>query len=270
MSKLSEFFFDTPLYTNFKLESEDMVKSVDLSMTKQTILWGSTIIFDGYNPFKQHESSFVVISSLLGKYETDNKFKQGVVSIKCKRNDHVFDFLVQWHPEKESFIKVGQFPSVADFHINEIKHYKKVLGDDKQREFTKEIGLAANGVGIGSFVYLRRIFEQLIFDTYNLCLEKRLVTKEEYQKTRIDEKIQLLSDHLPTFLVENKEMYSILSLGIHELDEKTCLKYFDTLRVGIEIILDEKLEQTKKEEKIKKAKAKINATHQKVKELKKK
>ena len=62
---------------------------------------------------------------------------------------------------------------------------------------------------------------------------------------------------LPSFLVENKSMYSILSLGIHELNEQTCLEHFDTLRVGIEIILDEKLDELKKKEKIENAKKKL-------------
>lgn len=66
----------------------------------------------------------------------------------------------------------------------------------------------------------------------------------------MDEKIELLQAYLPTFLVENKSMYSILSLGVHELDENTCLAHFDTLRVAIEIILDEHLEQMKKKDKI--------------------
>jgi hypothetical protein len=48
-----------------------------------------------------------------------------------------------------------------------------------------------------------------------------------------------------------------LSLGIHELDENTCLAHFDTLRVGIEIILDEKLDELKKKEKIEEAKKKL-------------
>jgi hypothetical protein len=52
-------------------------------------------------------------------------------------------------------------------------------------------------------------------------------------------------------------MYSILSLGIHELDEQTCLAHFDTLRVGIEIILDEKLDEFRKKEKIQIAKQKL-------------
>ena len=146
---------------------------------------------------------------------------------------------------------------MADFHVSEIKKYNKVLSGEKSKEFTRAIGLAANGVGIGSFVYLRRIFEHLITEAYALCLAEGTVTEEIYSRSRMDQKIELLSSHLPQFLVENKRMYSILSLGIHELDEKTCLSYFDILRVGIEIILDEKLEMLQKKEKILDAKKKL-------------
>ena len=54
-------------------------------------------------------------------------------------------------------------------------------------------------------------------------------------------------------------IYGILSKGIHELTEKECLAYFDAMRTGIEIILDDKLEQKKREEKRAKAIAKISA-----------
>lgn len=74
----------------------------------------------------------------------------------------------------------------------------------------------------------------------------------------MEEKIELLKSYLPPFLVENKTLYSILSLGIHELDEQNCLAHFDTLRVGIEIILDEQLDEFKKKEKIREAKKKLN------------
>ena len=97
----------------------------------------------------------------------------------------------------------------------------------------------------------------MLFRSYQLCLIEKIVTEEQYNKSRMDEKIKLLANHLPTFLVENKSIYSVLSLGIHELDETTCLDNFDTLRVGIEIILDEKLDELKKKAKIEEAKKKL-------------
>ena len=50
-----------------------------------------------------------------------------------------------------------------DLIIPEIAKYKAVLGT-QYREFSKAIGLFAHGIGIGSFVYLRRIIENLVFD----------------------------------------------------------------------------------------------------------
>ncbi len=40
-------------------------------------------------------------------------------------------------------------------------------------------------------------------------------------------------------------MYSILSKGIHELSEEECLQYFKLMKIGIELILDEQLEEKK-------------------------
>ena len=143
-------------------------------------------------------------------------------------------------------------------HTGEIRQYKKLLSKNKLREFTRAMGLAANGVGIGSFVYLRRIFESLIDETKEIAIKNSEITNEDFQKHRMDEKIEKLSKHLPVFLVENRNLYSILSKGIHELEEDECLKYFDTMRVGIEIILDEKLEEQKKKTKISEARKKIS------------
>jgi predicted ATPase len=67
----------------------------------------------------------------------------------------------------------------------------------------------------------------------------------------MDEKIILLKGHLPEALVSNAGMYSILSRGIHSLSEEECLKYFDTIKLGIELILDEKIEQDTRRKKIK-------------------
>ena len=76
---------------------------------------------------------------------------------------------------------------------------------------------------------------------------------------RMDEKIEDLKDHLPSFLVENKEIYVILSKGIHELTEDECLGYFDAVKTGIEFILDQKLEQEKNKKKKEEAQARIKA-----------
>ena len=90
------------------------------------------------------------------------------------------------------------------------------------------------------------------------------VTEKEYNRRRMDEKIELLRNYLPNTLVEIKHIYGILSKGIHELSEEECLTYFDAVKMGIEIILDDKLEQKKKEQKRQNALTAVSQIHSKL------
>lgn len=250
---LTEFFFDTPIYQDIEITEDNFD-------TFKKIIEPTQEEFEGYNPWDKVESTFKVITNL---QQYNNNFQNygwyWSVQVKCKRTDSIFRYYIFYNAENKKLIKVGQHPTVADFHISEVKQYKDLLSNDRLKEFTKAIGLAANWVWIGSFVYLRRIFESLILEAFNIALSEKSVTEEDYHKARMNEKIALLEDYLPPFLVDTKEMYSILSLWIHELDEQTCLAHFDALRVWIEIILDEKLDEYKKQKKVEQAKKKLQA-----------
>ena len=121
-------------------------------------------------------------------------------------------------------------------------------------------------MGIGSFVYIRRIFENLIDQAHNLAKsEIKDFSEDIYLNSRMDKKIIMLKDFLPVFLVENRILYAILSKGIHELSEEECLLYFDTVKIGIEQILDEKYIQNERASKIKESEKAINILHSKLK-----
>ena len=116
------------------------------------------------------------------------------------------------------------------------------------KELTKAIGLAANGIGIGAFVYLRRIFEYLVFEAFEIAKTEKLdFDVNAFAVVRMNEKIQMLSGFLPSFLVENYAIYGILSKGVHELSEEECKEYFAVLKLSIEMMLEEKLEKFQKE-----------------------
>ena len=100
---------------------------------------------------------------------------------------------------------------------------------------------------------------RLIEEAHVRAALSELWDESEYVGSRMGEKINLLADELPEFLVENKAMYSILSKGIHELSEAECLAAFPVVKVGIEIILDVKLESAEKEKKLAAAKKAIAA-----------
>ena len=96
---------------------------------------------------------------------------------------------------------------------------------------------------------MRRIFEKLIWAAAEEAIDAGIITEADFSRLRMDEKIETLRAYLPETLVELKDMYGILSKGVHELSEEECLACFDVMRNGIELILDDKLEQKRKEEK---------------------
>ena len=145
-------------------------------------------------------------------------------------------------------MKIGQYPSLADIANDESKQYQQILQPSDAAEFHRAIGLAAHGVGIGSFVYLRRIIERLI----GSCFEENKTAQgwpdEDFYRLRMAEKIGFLSGHIPDFLVDNKDVYRVLSKGLHELSEEECLAYFDVLKMAIVVILEEEQEKRKRAE----------------------
>jgi len=160
-------------------------------------------------------------------------------------------------------IKVGQWPSIADLAENELHSYRKVLAEEDYRELARAVGLATHGVGIGSFVYLRRVFERLIDQARLQASKKPAWDDRAFQQSRMEDKIALLSNHLPPFMVEQRKLYSILSKGIHLLSEKECLEAFPVVRAGIELILDEKVLAKRRQEKMDEARKRISELQQK-------
>lgn len=252
-----EFIFNVPLYQKVVIKEKDdfLAQIYDYR----------NYVFEGYNPIRQKDSSFWLKRGLCDDSKGDwsstfiNETGVRLILLVCKRYEDNLSIYVYWDAEEKSIMKIGQYPSVADIHIGQIKQYDKVLSKEKLKEFTRAIGLAANGVGVGSFVYLRRIFESLIFEIAEKAIREGVVVKSDFEKSRMDEKIELLKNHLPKFLVDNKSIYKILSSGIHELSENDCLAYFDVMRVSIELILDERLEVLEKETKAQKAKEALSA-----------
>ena len=245
-----EFIFNVPLYQKVKGDDVDVILN-ELSL-------GSHARFDGYNAQQGVESTYNVAASLECRsnmyFRTihhtffSNK-EPWFVSLQCGRYGDNIDIVIFCDDNDHSIMKIGQYPTIADIHIAQIKQYNKVLPKEDLKEFTRAIGLAANGVGIGSYVYMRRIFEKLIYSAAKKAIGDGVIGEEEFRKLRMNEKIDALKAYLPATLVELKDMYGIISKGIHELSENECLAYFDVMRNGIELILDDILDETRKEEK---------------------
>ena len=89
----------------------------------------------------------------------ENDTRLMVFKFSCAMdNTHHLDYIVLTHGNK--MIKIGQYPSIADLSFPELKDYRKVMTKEDERELKRAIGLFASGIGVGSFVYLRRIFDR--------------------------------------------------------------------------------------------------------------
>lgn len=236
-----EFLFRSPLYQQY---------SFDDKSTQLKALLRCTFRVDGHCPFCGRQSTF---EGFAGDISNDDwqrlvsggRGYDGQFRIRCARTDgHIITFHLL--TIGQTIQKVGQYPSFADVANDESKQYRSLLSREDAAEFPKAIGLAAHGVGIGAYVYIRRIFERLIHNRFAEWKDKEEWSEAEFEKLRMAERIEFLKDHLPPFLVKNRKLYSILSMGIHELNEPECLGFFNVIRLSTIYILEE--DKRKKEE----------------------
>src|SRR4030095_4835381 len=184
------FYFELPLYTKV-----DIAK--DLQNFKDLLNFTGRI--DGYSPKLKENTTYqiktliqtrkIVTSVRIGTTMADHFLSRkgfDYSEIICLRSGEVFYVFYHLNLSSDEFMKIGQYPSIADLHISKIKNYDKILTKEQLKEFTRGIGLAANGVGIGSFVYLRRIFEDLI-DEAREKADKEGLDVTNYNKIRMDE-----------------------------------------------------------------------------------
>lgn len=233
-----EFFFETWLY-----------KSVSVSSFEHNPLYWSV---DGFNWSTWSDTTYAIqinhgqkIDMSDGIFYTSNwmythDLSTGIfitVTLTCKRHGDVIK--VYLIASKDTIQKVWQYPSLADIQSVSLRDkYNNILDNDLFRNFKTAIWLNAHGVWAGSFVYLRRIFEKLIQNTFDEHKDKIGISDEKFKTSRMEDKIEELRDYLPEELVKMKGIYSILSYWVHELSEEDCQQYFPALKLSIELILD--------------------------------
>ena len=189
---------------------------------------------------------------------TDDAVRIIIFSFACTMdNKHHLDYIVK--TEGNEMMKIGQFPSVADLSFPMLDEYKKDIDDQSRKELHRAIGLHAQGIGVGSYVYLRRVFERILEAAKVEAESEGIVDISEYDSMKVSERIKLLKDYLPDMISSNPKIYGIVSKGIHEMSEEECNKYFPVLRNSILLILDQWAEKRKKQELAKDLQASINA-----------
>ncbi|WP_305822590.1 hypothetical protein [Massilia brevitalea] len=257
----SEYFIDTPLYEEITFGKGEDKEAMAIFNCKGPI--------DAYCSGCNSHSIFTRYLAAKAVHTAADwlMMDRFDAAFTCGRNpSHRMIFTTKVDNVKRTMQKIGQYPSLAELSMYDVRKYGGVLAKETFQELKRAIGLAAHGVGIGSFVYLRRIFENLVEEAHQAAKSEaaKLDTgadwdDDTYQTARMTDKIQMLRRHLPDFLVENRVMYGILSKGIHELSEKECLAAFPAVKVGIEIILDAKIEDMERRKKLEGARKSIQA-----------
>lgn len=252
LESFEQLFFELPLYAK-SVVSENF-SHLTLYGVKREIIFSlgnkqplrlekivTPAVVDGYCVECSRHSTFAVTyPDILPCTERDliNRKAVDQITLSCHR-DRTHKISLFFKIEMGIVTKVGQYPSLADITNDASSVYRNSISKMDASEFHKAIGLASHGVGIGSFVYLRRVFERLILKRFNEVKDAEGWDDAEFNSKKMADRIQFLSHHLPEFLVENKSIYSILSAGVHELSDEQCLAYFDVLKASVIFILDE-------------------------------
>jgi hypothetical protein len=179
-----------------------------------------------------------------------------------KNNSHDITFV--FRVAEDRITKIGQFPSIATIENSHLQKYKK-LNSEIYKELNTASGLNSHGIGVGAFVYLRRIIEKhIVYPVIEEMIADGTLQQEQITNVDFKQKVNLAKSKLPLVLTENVNLYSILSKGIHSLSEEECIKFFPPLLTAIELILDERVEELNKEEKKKKLKSDLGKISQEI------
>ncbi|MCI9865791.1 hypothetical protein RHIZ_07545 [Rhizobium skierniewicense] len=253
---LNELFWERSLYSPVALKEGDEVS--------RRILFGvlfDEIVHDAHcvhcgrdSPFrrdkKTEEYDAFVYSGIAANWKNEidpvTQYWYSEAKLICQRNSlHVYRF--HFSLQGKTLQKIGQFPSMEDISGADVKRFRSVLDKSLFSDLHRAGGLYSHGIGIGSFVYLRRIFESLITSHHATYVAEHGEI-EGFNAMRMMEKVAALSSTIPSSLIEYKNVYGILSKGVHELDEDTCKKYFPAVKAMIIAILEQDLQKKAKAE----------------------
>lgn len=73
---------------------------------------------------------------------------------------------------------------------------------------------------------MRRIIEKIIYNAREIAESKGTISLDKFDSVDFDGKIKILENLLPKALIEKKQLYKVLSIGIHKLDNSICFEIF--------------------------------------------
>ncbi|MDP2247460.1 MAG: hypothetical protein Q8J65_04960 [Nitrosomonadales bacterium] len=253
-----------PLYEKIDIGEEKQKVAESILLFEKT--------FDAYCPFCRLDSTFKshVPDDVMKKYKQYSALMPistpGEVSkqfsiwdtrniqktVQCTREDHVLRYY--FTAESTYLIKIGQHPPLSEHSLAETTDFAQVLSRTQLNELNTAINLATHGVGIGSYIYLSRVFESLINEAQLTASLNEGWNESHYKGLSMKDKIQLLARNLPDFVVETEQLYRLFGKALQELTDDECLANFDVLKNGIFAIAEERLVQLSRSKRMSEAK----------------
>lgn len=153
---------------------------------------------------------------------------------KCANsNSHKYMMMISIELKNGAFKvrKIGQNPSMLTVKGFDFEKYRKFLDEINAYDDYKKAELSnSEHFYVGAYAYLRRIFEKML----NYYLGNTKLEDEH-----IDTKIKAVKEHFdPRIKNLLKNLYSILSVSIHELDEEQSKDYYESLKAVIDMQLE--------------------------------
>ncbi|WP_160678045.1 hypothetical protein [Clostridium sp. C8-1-8] len=180
-------------------------------------------------------------------------------TIRCPICKNVYKFLYKITDDTNSkerlyIQKIGQYPSLYDFSDYRQNDYDKLLKKvDALEDLRKGLSLQTDGYYVAAYTHFRRVLEKFIKYKFDTNKDEIGCETEEFNRKHINEKLDILKKYLPSFLYDNKEIYNVLSAGIHMLSEAECQENFETVKDAIDAILSQEEANRKNTNLIKKA-----------------
>lgn len=182
------------------------------------------------------------ISRLLNRCRRDESHYEIIYLDFTERND-----ILALSDEPAILRKIGQMPSLAEFHSNDVAEFEKVTTRAQRSDYLKSVQAFTQGFSAGACTYLRRVVEGIMNEERDAEMKEKGVTEwTDYERADVKGRMKLLGDRLPEFLVENPMLYKVLSHGIHSLSEEDCAALYPKLRDAIHLLFDDRLERYRK------------------------
>lgn len=201
---------------------------------------------------KSDYSSLSNNSSSITIYEINSRFFI-FKKLECPTCDEKLTMIFLY--EKNCIAKVYQ-SFISDIIKDEdIQQFKKMklLNEDDLKELNNANKCKKLGMNIASFVYMRRIFENMLQRIYEEHQSEVTIkdSSKKFTDLFVKDKVKLLKPYLPILMNEDVssdkyiKLYKLLSEGIHKLNEDICESLYNIIKELLLMILEKEMQEKK-------------------------